>query len=366
VLLGLSLALNLMCLVGIGIFFIITLALGGSLAGGSAERIHLTEEHHSGKKSASDKIAIIQVNGVLAEGLLGYAHRQIEQAGDDKKVKAIVLRINSPGGTITASDDLYHRLTELRDGKDGKPARPLVVSMGSLAASGGYYIAMPGGVLYAERTTLTGSIGVYASLLNVRDLADKYGVHMDTIKAGAIKDSGSPFHELTPHERAVWQHMVNHAYDQFKEIVETGRPKLAGKLEEPIVGTKPVMVRLPESIKEGDKVVQREVEKPVPYQRQRADGGIWTADEAQRYGLIDKIGYLDDAIKEAAQLAGLEKYEAITYDRPLALLDLFLGVKAPDPAVQLDPAHLASSATPQLWYLAPQAELAGFLSTVGR
>src|SRR5262249_35891033 len=155
------------------------------------------EHHHSGSKSASDKFAVVRIDGLLMEGLTGYAEKQIEQAAEDKHVKAVVVRINSPGGSITASDELHRRLTRLRDRVAEKKtaAKPLVVSMASMAASGGYYIAMPSKVIYAERSTITGSIGVYASFPDVTGLSDKVGVDMTYIKRGAVKASGSPFRQ---------------------------------------------------------------------------------------------------------------------------------------------------------------------------
>src|SRR5262249_11470813 len=156
-----------------------------------------------------------------------------EAAASDSHVKAVVLRINSPGGTITGSDDLHRRLTELRDGtnprqKGGK--KPLVVSMGSLAASGGYYVAMPAEDIAAERTTITGSIGVYAAFPNISGFAKEHKFGMNVVKAGAIKDSGSMFKDMTAQERQLWQDMVDHAYKQFTQVVEQGRPNLKGKM----------------------------------------------------------------------------------------------------------------------------------------
>ena len=208
----------------------------------------------------------------LMEGLTGYALKQIEQAAKDDRVKAVVLRINSPGGTITASDDLHRRLSQLRNGDSAKQhdPKPLVVSMASLAASGGYYIAMPAQLLMAERTTITGSIGVYASFPNVADLAEKYGVRLDVIKAGRVKDSGSAFHKMTPQERQVWQDMVDHAYRQFLGVVGEGRPQIKGHLEAEVLTR---IVTIPES---GEK---------LKMSRQRADGGIFTSDQALQLGL---------------------------------------------------------------------------------
>src|SRR5262249_52706589 len=130
-----------------------------------------------------------------------------------------------------ASDDLHKALMRMRDGKSPRvpDARPkkLVASMGSIAASGGYYIAMPAEQVFAEPTTITGSIGVFASLPNVSEMGHKAGLRMELIKAGAIKASGSPFHELTPQERQPWQDMVDHAYERFLDVVAAGRPRLS-------------------------------------------------------------------------------------------------------------------------------------------
>ena len=365
--LGLSLAINFLCLGGICVSFFFASKLAGGLGSGVSEKITLLEHHYAGDKLATDKIAIVRIDGVLMEGLTNYALKQIEQAAKDKNVKAVVVRIDSPGGTITESDHIHHRLTELRDGKDGNPAKPLVVSMGSVAASGGYYIAMPASVIYAEKTTITGSIGVYASFPNVKDLGDKFGFHMNLIKAGRVKDSGSPFQEMKAEERYMWQQMVNHAYDQFKDVVEKGRPALQGKLEERVINQ---TVKAPDRVvvEDNGKTSEKFVEKEITYVRQRADGGIWTADKAVEYGLIDKIGYVEDAIAAAAQTAGLgEKYEAITYDKPLSLLDLLSGgVKAPDAPTGFDPAKFGSALTPRLWFMAPQTELAGFVQSINR
>jgi protease-4 len=335
-----SLFFNLFFAVVVTVAVVLAFQLFG---GGDAER--LTEHYHSGKKLAKDKIAVVQIDGVLMEGLNGFAQKQIEQAAADPHVKAVVLRINSPGGSISASDDLHRRLRELRDGSPEKKrgGKPLLASMGSLAASGGYYIAMPAQAVVAERTCITGSIGVYAAFPNVAELGEKVGVKMVVIKRGEVKDSGSPFHPMTEHEREVWQDMVDRAYDQFLEVVEEGRPQLKGKLRDPI---------------------------PAPGSkepRRRADGGIFTADQALRLGLIDKIGYLDDAVNELRQQAGLgDDCQVITYEKPQTLLGALLGVRAPQPAAELDPGRLAAAATPRLWYLAPQSELAGLLAASGR
>jgi protease-4 len=324
----------------------------GGLFGGDSST--LVERHYAGDSRARDKIAVIHIDGVLLEGLLGHAHRQIDTAARDQNVKAVVLRINSPGGSITASDDLHRRVVELRDGNPKKNTSPksLIVSMGSIAASGGYYIAMPAQTIYAEQTTLTGSIGVFASFPNVKGFADHHQIGLTTIKQGEIKDSGSPFKEMTAKEKQVWQDMVDHAYEQFVGVVETGRKQLKGKMLEPIeiqpVNAGPVKIGQPRAEK---------------YTRYRADGGIFTADKAEEFNLIDKLGTLDDAVEAARDAAQLsEKYRVIEYNRPRSLADLILGAQAPNSGTVFDPTRLKNSLAPRIWYLAPGYEFTGMLA----
>ena len=176
---------------------------------------------------------------------------------------------------------------------------------------------------------------------------------MRVIKDGDVKYSGSPFKEMTPHELQLWQEMVDHSYLQFLHVVEEGRPSLKGKLQQDISVNKDVPIR------DG-----KERTRHVAYVRYLADGGIFTSDEAQQHGLIDQIGYLDDAIKLARQAANVgEDYNAVVYERPLSLLNNLLDVKAhPPQATLLDPEYLSSAAVPRLWYLAPHADLAGILA----
>lgn len=351
---ALSVILNLglvlvLCIGCTGLFFS---GLGGA---GDLTSITLTEKtvHGSGK----DKIAILQFDGVILDGTLGYIHKQIEQAAKDNAVKAVVLRINSPGGSITASDDLYRRLTELRDGNTKKKyaAKPLVVSMGSLAASGGYYMALPGDYLYAERTTLTGSIGVYASFPNLAGPAEKYEFGFNTIKAGDIKDSGAMFKKMSDAEWAVWQSMINQAYIQFTDLV-VERRQASLKPKSPIEKFPYKAVVVP-----GNKL-----DRPIPenLQRNLADGGIWTAAEALDHGLIDAVGTLDDATTKARQLAAIgEDARVIQYDRQKTLSEALLGANQRKPGlVGLRGADLSRAMTPRLWALMPGADTAGLVA----
>lgn len=347
---GLSLAFNVAAVVAL------VFVCAGLLFFRGGEGETLTAHYHSGSKNAKhDKIAIIRVEGVLMEGFLGYAKKQIEAAARDKDVKAVVLRVNSPGGTITASDELYHRLLQLRQGRLPRATgeKPIVVSMASLAASGGYYISMAGDYIFAEETTLTGSIGVYAAFPNVTELGKKIGFKMDVIKQGEVKDGGSPFKEMMPEEREVWQDMVDAAYQRFLAVVEKGRPKIAGQLRSMVI----------DKMREG-KDSRGNVVK-FRYVRRRADGGIFTARQAEEFRLVDQIGYLETALDKAAQLAELGEYQAIEYERPRSLLELVLGIQSgAKPAGQLDPSQLTAGLTPRLWYLAPQSELAGLTASM--
>lgn len=318
----------------------------------------LTEQHVSGKTSSANKVAIVRIDGILLEGFLDHVHRQLDQAARDHDVKAVVLRINSPGGTITASDALYRRLLQLRDGADEHPPRPLVASLVGVAASGGYYVAMPATTLFAQRTTTTGSIGVYAAFPNVEQLARTHGVVVNTIKQGELKDSGSPFHKMTDKERQVWQHTVDRAYLDFLTVVETGRPMLRDKLRQRFP-VQPLDVGPPPEKGEARP-------KPPPYTRYRADGGVFTADQALELKLIDQIGTQEDAVKAAARAAGLgEDYQVIRYERNKGLLENLLGIQTPQPPsgrLGMDLRQFRGSFAPRLWYLTSGYEITAMLA----
>src|SRR5262249_14767897 len=148
---------------------------------------------------------------------------------------------------------------------------------------------------------------------NVTGLSDKIGVRVDVIKRGEVKDSGSPFHNMTPPERGVWEDMVDHAYGQFLAVVEEGRPELKGKLREVIERT----------------IADPETGKERTSEGSRADGGVFTADQARKLGLVDEIGYLDDAVRLARKAAGLsDDSKAITSEKPPTLLGALLGIQA--------------------------------------
>jgi protease IV len=323
------------------------------------------ETHLYGPRTAADKVAVVRADGPLVEVLDEHIIRQIRKAGRDKYVKAVVLRIDSPGGTIGSSEDIHRELTRVKTGQHPRypevQKKPVVVSMGSIAASGGYYIAMPGEKIFAEKTTLTGSIGVYAALPNVSKLANDHGVRLELVKAGSIKGSGSMLHELTPAERQPWQDMVDQAYDQFLSVVVAGRPKLNKEQ----LRTEVVINKKANLYDDKGNVLKDDGGKPkqVPVERVRADGGTFTAAEAKQFGLIDDIGVLEDAVSAAASSAGLSEYRVVSYERAPTLLTLFTGARAPETTPSLR--QLATGLTPRLWYLAPQCELGGMLAASG-
>jgi protease-4 len=307
------------------------------------------ESKYLGDDRAVDKIAVVRISGVINEATIGWPLKQLEQASTDPAVKAIVVRIDSPGGTIFASDELYQSLVNARDNTGrrwtGSGAKPMVTSMGSLAASGGYYTAVVGTPIFAERTTITGSIGVFAAIPNAAEFGEKHGIRVELIKAGGIKASGSIFTTMSPLERQPWQEMVDAAYDQFLSVIAAERTTLSvAKLKSETV----IETAVPKRDAKGNVV-----EGTLKYTRIRADGGTFTAAQAKQFGLVDEIGDLPAAIAKAAERAGRTKYKAIVYEKPKNWSEHFLGLDLG--VTENDWRH---GLTPKLWYLAPNAELA--------
>jgi protease-4 len=232
-----------------------------------------------------NKVAIIDVSGVImnahSSSLLASGdnpvssfREKLDLARHDGRVKAVVLRINSPGGAVTASDIMYQELLKFRH----DTGKPVVACLMDVAASGGYYLAMGCDQTYAHPTTVTGSIGVIMSLYNATSLFGKIGVTTDPIKSGPNKDIGNPGRPMTPEERTILQGMVNSFYDQFVHVVVEGR-------------------HLPEE-----------------QVRRLADGRVYTGIDAQKLGLVDRVGYLEDAIHCAKDLACIKDAAIVAYD----------------------------------------------------
>jgi protease-4 len=231
----------------------------------------LDEKFYLGDHDARDKVAVVKVEGVITDAGIRYPVQQLRRAARDPHVRAVVLRIDSPGGSVTASEELYQCVLNLRDDTGRRfPAsgpKPVRVSMGGLAASGGYYVAVAGHPVAAEPTTITGSIGVFAMLPNVAELARTHGVRVELVKAGKIKASGSFFHDLSPEERQTWQDTVDAAYDLFLDRIAAGRKLDKGKLRDEVVLRGETVVR----DDKGTPKLEKGQEVKQPYTRTRSE-----------------------------------------------------------------------------------------------
>jgi protease-4 len=250
----------------------------------------LEEETVEGTGDA--KILLVDVSGFLSDEvpsgpltigtppprvpMLVRLREELKKAAKDTKVKAMVVRINSPGGTVTASDVIYREIMAFKQ----TSGLPVVASMMDVAASGGYYVALAADTVVAHPTTVTGSIGVIMISLNAEGLMQKVGLATATIKSGERKDMGSPFRALTPEERQIFQSVIDDLHRQFV-----------------------------------DKVVERR-KLPAAAAAALADGRIYTAEQALAHKLVDRIGYVPDALEVARRAAGLDEARVIVYKRP--------------------------------------------------
>jgi protease-4 len=262
----------------------------------------------------------------------GFIKKQIDRVREDEDVKAVVLRIDSPGGTVTASDALYHQLRKLATEDRGTKENefPIVVSMGGMCASGGYYLAMSAGgrddVIFAEPSTWTGSIGVVIPHYDFSQLLANWKVEDDSIVSDKLKLMGSPTRQLSPEEkeqeRKLLQELVDLSFARFKDVVLGGRPKL----------------------KDDEKSL-----KTV------TTGRIFTAEQAKDLKLLDEIGFVDKAISRAVKLAGGDEksMRCVKYEEPPGALKMILGADAPTrPASsQFDLSALLDMTAPRAYYL---------------
>ncbi len=243
------------------------------------------------------KVAVVAIDGAIMSAD-DFINDQIEDILDDKTVKAVVLRMDTPGGSVSASDYYYNKLTKLRNERK----IPIVVSMGGVCASGGYYIAMACGtehedVIFAEPTTWTGSIGVIISSYDFSGLAAKIGVKEDSIKSHELKGMGSLTRPFTEKEREILQALVDDAFGRFQNVIYTGRKQFAENHDALI---------------------------PL------ATGQVYTTRDALENGLVDREGYLEDAIDRALELAGLDKKttQIYRYSETTTLADLLTASEA--------------------------------------
>jgi protease-4 len=287
----------------VGLCTLSTIALS-TLAGGGATA------------GFGDAVAVIRLDGAItsdnsagiyASGITpGLVDNLLAQAAADPSVKAVVVRVNSPGGSVVASNQIYHALKDFE--------KPVVIWMDEMAASGGYYIACGADYVFAHPDTLTGSIGVISEFVNAEELLDEIGVGVVVITSGPHKDTGSYFREMTEEEQAYWQSLIDEVYGGFVEIVADAR----GLPEETV--------------------------------RELADGSVYTGRQALELGLVDDVGLPEDAIAKAAELGGIEgEPRVVELQTAPSLLDALLSYQSRPSAATFEEI-LDWAGTPSLEY----------------
>lgn len=270
------------------------------------------EAFHSGDKLARNKIAVLTMSGTIMPPYTERLIQQIKAAEKADEVKGILLVVDSPGGLVADSHEIYYRLKKLSDKK------PVYVQMKRMAASGGYYISMgagPNAKIYAEPTTWTGSIGVIIPRYDVTKLAEKFGVDSAPIKTGEFKDALSPFRPLSDNERKVWENIIGQAFEQFREVIDSNRDTLTA---EQVLAV--------------------------------ATGEIFTAKDAKAKGLVDEIGYEEDSLEALKVKLGLKSVRVVTYTHPVTALDILLGASAKSNAADKWKAVMEASVPKALYF----------------
>ncbi len=277
--------------------------------------------------TAAEKILMIDVSGLIteksgsgpfgsSEDIVARIKEEMTMAAEDKQIKALLLRINSPGGTVTASDVLYHELTAFK----ARRKIPIVAVIMDVGTSGGYYVASAADRIVVHPTSVTGSVGVIMLRVNAEGLLQKIGVAAATITSGAKKDLGSPFRPMSEEEREIFQTMINGFQARFLEVVTRSRS-----------GLTPERLTL------------------------ITDGRVLTGPQAVQVGLADQIGYLDDGIAAARQLAGIADARVVIYARPGAykhnIYSRASGPSTLESLADLDVMGLVRGGTPQFLYL---------------
>ncbi len=265
---------------GILIFLVVLLG-AAAVAFGLLFRGQEFEEVIGGR---GERVGLVEVRGLISQA--EPVVRQLERFRKDRRVRAIVLRVDSPGGGVAASQEIYEAVRRIRE-----KGKTIVCSMGSVAASGGYYVALGCEKIVANPGTTTGSIGVIAEIPNVRRLLRRLGIEISVIKSGRYKDAGSPFRDMTEDERRLLQAWIDDAYEQFLNVVSTERG------------------------------IDREKLRGI------ADGRVFTGKQAYELGLVDTLGTLRDAVKIAAELAGIRGEPRLVRipRRKLGLWELLFG-----------------------------------------
>jgi protease IV len=288
--------------------------------------------------SPYNKIAVVDIDGIITSRALdqsGYnmvdvVKAQLKRAEEDDRVKAVILKVDSPGGEVMASDSISRAVSDFQSKPRGKP---VVCAMGSLAASGGYYVSAPCRWIVAHELTITGSIGVIMSTWNYRGLMDKVGVRPETFKSGKYKDMLSGSREpdsITPEEREMVQALIDETYGKFKSVVADGRRFAHDKNKD-----------------KGRALAEDWAEY--------ADGRILSGREALKLGFVDELGAFDDAVKRTKSIAGIHNANLVEYQQRFDLSDLFrLFGQTDSKAVKVDLGmDLPKLKAGQLYFLSP-------------
>jgi protease-4 len=289
----------------------------------------------------SSRIAVVDIAGVISsDNWDGTGNRvelikeQLDRAADHRAVKAVILRIDSPGGEVLASDEIADAISAFQE----ETGKPVVACMAGVAASGGYYVSAPCRWIVAHELTLTGSIGVIMHGYNYRDLMSKVGIRPEVFKSGKFKDmlSGEKAEgEILPEERQMVQALINETYQRFKEVVESGRKEAA---------------RLNQAGKDKGR-------KLADNWSELADGRILSGKQAFEAGFVDELGNFDTAVARAEKLAGITNADLIRYDRPFefsSLFRLFGKTDARSLKVQIGP-DTPRLQTGRMYFLTPTA-----------
>jgi len=264
------------------------------------------------KGPRTKKIVVISVQGIINNGQAQDVYEQLKLVRKDKWVKGLIIRVNSPGGTVSASDRIYNEIRKFREKTD----KPVVAFMEGIAASGGYYVSVACDKIVAEPTTITGSVGVIAGHFVLQELLEqKLGIQPVIIKSGRKKDWPSLFQQITGEQRQyIQKKLISPAYERFVQLVADGRESLT-----------------------------------LAEVRRLSDGSIYGAQEALDEKLIDEIGYLDEAIEQIKTLAKIEEAQVVEYRKPFSLAG-FLRLQSRS-ILKIDRTTLYELSTPQLLYL---------------
>lgn len=294
---------------------------GGGGSSGSASAAQWEETYVTGEGEA--EIAVLPIAGTITDSASGGVfssagatpdalRSQLQKADDDPNVEAVILEVNSPGGGVVPSDTMYRLVQDFKDETD----KPVVASMGSTAASGGYYISAAADTIVANPSTTTGSIGVIFNYTNFGEALDKIGVDPEPLTTGEFKDLASPANELTEEEREILNSQIEQSYDQFVSAIVAGRDLTEERV------------------------------------RELGDGRTYTGEQAAENGLVDELGGLEQAAAEARELAEIDQAEVVRYEESPGLLESVQARIAPE---EPEAVQIMESAgiepTPEMQYL---------------